>query len=399
VVPPLDVIQKACIITRFTLPWKRDTYRPLDVSLSLNGQPIGYLSEVVPEGHYVFQINPSILNFASSGIATNTITLATTHQNGGHYTVVSDITVMIVYQGINLSVVASTQEEANALVNNMTQTLLANWPNPSVFAEDIKANATVREGIQILNITLWNLGAAYANYVPLSICDGNTTIAHILAFIPPFQNVTIPIEWKATAGYHAIQAIVDPQNLQNRLDNENNQAQISITVLALNVAIANATYTKNVVGQGFSFSVSVTAANRGDFTETFNVTVYANTTIIASQNVTLSAGDSTLVTFTCNTTVFALGNYTISAYAWPVLGETNIQDNNFTAGTVRVGIPGDVDPADGYVGIDDIFNIATHFAQEPNHPNWNPIYDLNNDLYVGIDDIFTAAQHFGQEDP
>jgi hypothetical protein len=58
-------------------------------------------------------------------------------------------------------------------------------------------------------------------------------------------------------------------------------------------------------------------------------------------------------------------------------------------------IPGDVN-GDGYVGIDDIFLIASHFGQERGQPGWNPIYDINSDGYVGIDDILTAAQHFGQ---
>jgi Ca2+-binding EF-hand superfamily protein len=64
---------------------------------------------------------------------------------------------------------------------------------------------------------------------------------------------------------------------------------------------------------------------------------------------------------------------------------------------VRVGIPGDVN-GDGYVGIDDIFEIASHFGQEPWHPLWDAKYDITDDGYIGIDDIFTAAQHFGQEE-
>lgn len=64
---------------------------------------------------------------------------------------------------------------------------------------------------------------------------------------------------------------------------------------------------------------------------------------------------------------------------------------------MRVGIPGDVN-GDGYVGIDDIFEIASHFGQEPWHPLWDAKYDITDDGYIGIDDIFTAAQHFGQEE-
>jgi hypothetical protein len=46
--------------------------------------------------------------------------------------------------------------------------------------------------------------------------------------------------------------------------------------------------------------------------------------------------------FTWNTTGFAKGNYTLSAYAWPVPGETDISDNNFTGGWVFVSMVGDL---------------------------------------------------------
>jgi len=42
------------------------------------------------------------------------------------------------------------------------------------------------------------------------------------------------------------------------------------------VAVVNVTPSKTVVGQGYSLNINVTAANQGDYTETFNVTAYAN---------------------------------------------------------------------------------------------------------------------------
>jgi len=59
---------------------------------------------------------------------------------------------------------------------------------------------------------------------------------------------------------------------------------------------------------------------------------------------------------------------------------------------------GDVN-GDGYVGIDDIFLVASRFSKELGDPEYSRVYDLNGDGYVGIDDIFTAAQHFGEENP
>jgi hypothetical protein len=52
---------------------------------------------------------------------------------------------------------------------------------------------------------------------------------------------------------------------------------------------------------------------------------------------------------------------------------------------------------DGYVGIDDIFTVASAFGSEPGRPRWNADFDFNKDDYVGIDDIFFVASNFGWE--
>jgi hypothetical protein len=172
----------------------------------------------------------------------------------------------------------------------------------------------------------------------------------------------------------------------------------NVTVNDHDVAVTNVTTSKTVVGQGYDVDVTVTAADLGDYPETFNVTVYANTTVIASQNVTLSGGNSTDITFTWNTTGFAYGNYTISAYAWPVPGETNTANNNFTGGAVRVTIPGDLN-GDGTVDIYDAIILASAYGSTPGSPNWNPNADILGDGIVDIYDAIALAAHYGQSIP
>ncbi|MGD0494707.1 MAG: dockerin type I domain-containing protein [Candidatus Bathyarchaeia archaeon] len=149
------------------------------------------------------------------------------------------------------------------------------------------------------------------------------------------------------------------------------------------------------LGQGYSGNITVTAENLGGYTETFNITAYANTTIIASESVTLPAGNSTTVTFVWNSTGFAYGNYTISAYALPVLGETNTANNNFTGGVVTVTFPGDVN-GDGTVDIYDAILLSGAFGSSPGSPKWNPNADLNNDGIVDIYDAIILAGNYAR---
>lgn len=93
------------------------------------------------------------------------------------------------------------------------------------------------------------------------------------------------------------------------------------------IAITSITPSEAAADQGSILSINVTVANQGTYTENVSLTVYANTTSIGSQTITLSSGSSAIIVFNWNTSSFALGNYTINAYVTPVLGETNTADN------------------------------------------------------------------------
>jgi len=179
-------------------------------------------------------------------------------------------------------------------------------------------------------------------------------------------------------------------------------ADSTVTVLSIghDVAIKDVTPFKTVVGQGYPISVGVTAKNYGNFTETFNVTVYYNDTAIILPDeknyttITLTSGNSTTVAFTWNTTGVAKGNYTITAEATQPPGETDTTDNTLTNGIVYVGIPGDVN-ADGKVNVRDIFAVAKAFGFEYPNPPYDPNLDINNDGKINVKDIFTTAKNFG----
>jgi len=164
------------------------------------------------------------------------------------------------------------------------------------------------------------------------------------------------------------------------------------------VAVTNVTSPKTVVFQGYSFNVTVTAADLGSYPETFNATVYANTTFVASQNITLTSEGSENFTFTCYATGLALGNYTISAYAWPVSGETNTANNNFTDGFVYVSMVGDLN-CDGKCDGRDITVVAKCFGSKLGDSRYNPNCDILNRGRIDGRDITIVAKNFGKHDP
>ena len=161
------------------------------------------------------------------------------------------------------------------------------------------------------------------------------------------------------------------------------------------VSMANVTPSKTIVGIGFKVNLSLTVENQGDYTESFNISAYANSTIIQTQTITLSGGNSTTIVFSWNTTGYAKGNYIMSAVADTILGETETADNTYTYGTVLLTIPGDVN-GDRIVEVYDLFMISKLYNSTPISPNWNPNADINNDEAVNTLDIEITSAHWGE---
>jgi hypothetical protein len=161
------------------------------------------------------------------------------------------------------------------------------------------------------------------------------------------------------------------------------------------IAIANVIPNRSIAGKGYSCNITVTTENHGGYNETFNVTLHANDTEIATKEVTVQPAAAATVNFMWNTSSFAFGGYTIWAYAWPVPGETFTSDNNYTNGQVLVLWPGDIKLAYRKIDMKDIGYIAKRFGLPPSDPLWDSDADLNNDGKVDMKDIGTVAKYFG----
>jgi hypothetical protein len=166
------------------------------------------------------------------------------------------------------------------------------------------------------------------------------------------------------------------------------------------VAVSDLKTAPSEVPEGYSLQMNATVHNLGDMTETFNVTMYANGTVICTQEMTVENGTSAIVGFTWNSTRFGRGNFTITAYAWPVPDETNTADNNYTSPVVVViGMLGDLWPPFGVVDMKDIAYVAKHFGTDPSNPLWDPNADIDDSGKVDMKDIAMVAKHFGEHFP
>jgi len=167
---------------------------------------------------------------------------------------------------------------------------------------------------------------------------------------------------------------------------ENNQDRYPLMKPWTNIAILDISPSKTVVGQGYTLYIYVSVQNQGWNTETFNITAYANTTIIQIKNVTLPSGSPKTITLTWDTAGFAYGNYTIWAYAWPVAGEIDKADNTLTDGWVIVTIPGDVN-GNHLADISDLVITVNAIPSASGWPNWNPNADINGDVLCDVSDL------------
>jgi hypothetical protein len=171
-----------------------------------------------------------------------------------------------------------------------------------------------------------------------------------------------------------------------------NESWVTEQPLIHDIAIADLATSRSISNS--NFQINVTVENKGSFTETFRVDLYANTTNIFTWNLILSPAQSSIVTFTWNVSKVTKGSYQLTAQSEIVPGETETANNIFDDCWIRVAIPGDIN-ADGSVDIFDITIIALAFSSTPSSPRWNPDADINRDQLVDIFDLVFVSANYG----
>jgi len=120
--------------------------------------------------------------------------------------------------------------------------------------------------------------------------------------------------------------------------NYNDSTSQIIKVHVHDVAILNVTVSQTEVHVGQVVNITVTTKNEGTATESFNVTVFRNETLIGTQLISnLAPNAEKILNFYWNTTgITPNTGYAIRAEVSTVAGETDILDNTYTCGIVKV---------------------------------------------------------------
>jgi hypothetical protein len=138
--------------------------------------------------------------------------------------------------------------------------------------------------------------------------------------------------------------------------------------------------------------INVTVAEGLSYTETFNVTLYANTTVIGTEtDQTMNSQSSMIIPFNWKPSQF--GNYTLSA----TVTFTGPTTSTFTTpAQLEVTIQGDV-LGKHQVNILDVVAITGIYGLSKGNPKFNPNCDIEGDGKITILDVVACTSHYGQK--
>ncbi|MDH7563918.1 MAG: CARDB domain-containing protein [Candidatus Bathyarchaeota archaeon] len=233
-----------------------------------------------------------------------------------------------------------------------------------------------------------------------SIVIGTQTVNNLA----PNEERDVVFTWDTTGvgeGNYTIKA--EAQQVPYEMDTADNvlvDGKVWIMTHVHDVAVVDIALSDSWAFPGWVVEINVTAANLGDFTETFDVKAYYNTTLIGTVHVeNLPPGDNYFALFTLNTTgLLPCHTQIISGEATLVPYEFNETNNILVDGGLKIRYTGDVN-GDGVVDLKDYLIVAAAFGSYPGHPRWNPVADINRDNMVDLKDVFIVAKNYGQGCP
>lgn len=201
-------------------------------------------------------------------------------------------------------------------------------------------NATEVEQGKKVNITVIvrNYGTSSETF-DVTVYFGPTVIGiQTVTQLPAGQNKTLYFIWDTALvppGTYTITAFADSAGVITEINEDDNwcTAPSTVTVKVHDVAAISQTTNTTLVEQGKWVRIDVAVKNLGNFTETFDVTVYYDSNIIGTKTVSnLAPGAETTVSFDWDTTGVNPETYFIKAFvdSSKTISEFNEMNNNCT---------------------------------------------------------------------
>ena len=155
--------------------------------------------------------------------------------------------------------------------------------------------------------------------------------------------ITFNVTTEGESNFHFFESKLNTMNLDEGIPVRISHTAVDgvfMYPLWRDVAVTNVTALPLSVTAGEFVSIDVTVKNKGNITETFDVTVLYDSAIIETKTAADLAPDaSETLSFSWNTTDVDGGNYTITAEATPLSGETETADNTHSKVVVTITVP------------------------------------------------------------
>jgi PKD repeat protein len=237
-----------------------------------------------------------------------------------------------------------------------------------------------------INVTAMNKGNLTESFNVTAFYGSNPIGTLPVTNLPPNNKTTLLFAWNTAgvlAGNYTIKGFASYVPYEyNKTNNVLVDGTVQIFTKIHDVAIVGVVPSSSWAYQGWTVDINVTAMNKGNFTESFNVTAFYGTNSIGTLPVTnLPPNNKTTLLFAWNTAGVPGGNYTIKGFASYVPYEYNKTNNVLVDGTVQI-----------LTKIHDVAIVAVvpyhTFNQKPTLTNWT---------YPGVPvGINVTAKNLGQ---
>lgn len=213
----------------------------------------------------------------------------------------------------------------------------------AVSSVSVSSNIAVNGQLVEVYVTVANLGNRTETFQVAAYYNETVISEQTVGELSPQAEIALTFMWDTSPITPNATRIIKAEASQvpGETDIENNvlvYGAVTIVQGIHDVAVLDVRPSSDKVYEGETINIFVTVANKGNYTETFDVTVYRDVTPISVQTVEhLTYGRLFELIFPWNTEGVASNKtYVIGAVASAVEGETSFEDNVFTDGDVTV---------------------------------------------------------------